>query len=574
MSKSKKDVKEIRKETYTTPIEKDKMYYYALTKKFKEKPEETRTKFYIYGGWKQSKRKREFYEQSQKAAKERGIPLYNPELHLGKGPGQRVLMPYQLSGTDIFCEPDDLHFINNAAMHQMWHDIKRTVIVGLDAAHTILQRRLGKSVTPETINNYLEVLNHALPGAAVVQEHMVETNPGLVSDSYVKVFTGDDEVADEIDDRFKININKEFPKEHAEQLKVAVGKRIYQVLRMPTLVAMTCDGGTMARWAAMQISMTMINAYRLMAGEAAVGEFAFAAKHAEVIQMGTLMPWRRARGPNEPGGIPLGYLADMCQASRIKPDDPCWCALEVISMSAVLYDQYWFGSYMSGGVGFTQYATATYTDNILDDFCYYGWDYAKKKFGDQVGKVKPNWDLVKDVATEVTMYGLEQYEKYPACMETHFGGSQRAACVAAGAGVACAIATGNAQAGLNGWYLSQLIHRESMGRLGFYGYDAQDQCGSVNSLSWRSDEGLPFELRGVNYPNYALNVGHQSAYAGIVEAAHMVRGDAWVVNPLIKVAFADKNLKFDFAHPRLCFGKGALREFMPAGERDLIIPPH
>ncbi|MCS7103931.1 MAG: coenzyme-B sulfoethylthiotransferase subunit alpha, partial [Candidatus Korarchaeum sp.] len=91
-----------------------------------------------------------------------------------------------------------------------------------------------------------------------------------------------------------------------------------------------------------------------------------------------------------------------------------------------------FGSYMSGGVGFTQYATATYTDNILDDFCYYGWDYVKKKLGDNIGKVKPSWDLIKDVTTEVTMYGLEQYELFPSCMETHFGGSQRAACVAAG----------------------------------------------------------------------------------------------------------------------------------------------
>ena len=36
-----------------------------------------------------------------------------------------------------------------------------------------------------------------------------------------------------------------------------------------------------------------------------------------------------------------------------------------------------------------------------------------------------------------------------------------------------------------------------------------------NSLSYRSDEGLPHELRGPNYPNYAMNVGHLSGYAGI-----------------------------------------------------------
>jgi methyl-coenzyme M reductase alpha subunit len=548
-----------------------KMFIESLRKKFKEAPEDKYTKFYIYDAWKQSARKRKFFAESQKIAKERGIPMYNPELHLGAPLGQRVLMPYRLSGTNIYCEADDLHFINNTAMQQMWHDIRRTVISGLDSAHTVLQKRLGKEVTPETVNNYLEILEHALPGGAVVQEHMAETDPELVKDCYVKVFTGDDELADEIDPRFLININKEFPAEHAKQLKEAVGKKLYQVCRMPTIVSMSCDGGTMARWAAMQISMSMIDAYKLMAGESAVGEFAFAAKHAEVIEMGTLTPWRRARGPNEPGGIPLGYCADICQASRVKPDDPVWVALESISMGAVLYDQFWFGSYMSGGVGFTQYASCTYTDDVLDDFCYYGADYVKKKYG-AYGKSKPSWDLIKDIGTEVSLYGLEQYEKYPALMEDHFGGSQRAAVVAAGAGVSVSLATGNSTAGVNAWYLSQIMHKEEMGRLGFYGYDQQDQCGAANSFSWRSDEGLPFNLRGVNYPNYALNVGHQSAHVGIVSSAHGGRGDAWTTNPLIKIAFADKNLVFDFTHPRLCFGKGALREFMPAGERTVLIP--
>ncbi len=36
--------------------------------------------------------------------------------------------------------------------------------------------------------------------------------------------------------------------------------------------------------------------------------------------------------------------------------------------------------------------------------------------------------------------------------------------------------------------------------------------------------------------------------------------------------FADKNLPFDFANITKEFGRGAIREFMPAGERSLIIP--
>jgi methyl-coenzyme M reductase alpha subunit len=44
------------------------------------------------------------------------------------------------------------------------------------------------------------------------------------------------------------------------------------------------------------------------------------------------------------------------------------------------------------------------------------------------------------------------------------------------------------------------------------------------------------------------------------------------MNPLIKIAFADKNLPFDFSKVRAEFAKGALREFEPAGERSIIIP--
>jgi len=554
--------------------EREKMFYKSLKEKFKAAPEERHTQFYTLGGWRQSKRKREFAEVAEKIVKERGVPMYNPQFGCsGAGLGQRLLMPYQISGTDVFCEGEDLHFMNNPAMQQMWDDIRRTVIVGLDAAHLILTRRLGKEVTPETINNYLEILNHALPGGAVVQEHMVEIHPALVSDCYAKVFTGDDELADAIDKRFLIDINELFPEEQAEQLKRAIGKRTFQVLRMPTLVGHICDGGTIFRWAAMQIAMSMISAYKLMAGEAAIGEFAYAAKHAERILMGTITPWRRARGPNEPGGIPFGYLADMVQTDRIKPDDPALCALEALTAGEILYDQIWFGSYMSGGVGFTQYSTPVYTDNVLDDYCYYGVDYVKRKYGG-FAKAKLSFEVIKDVATKVTEYGLSQYELHPTLMETHFGGSQRAVVLAAASGVTVAIATGSSQAGLSGWYLSQLLHKEWMGRLGFYGYDAQDQSGPANTWSWRSDEGLPIELRGPNYPNYAMNVGHLGAYVGIIKAAHVARGDAFCVNPLIKVAFADPSLKFDFAHVRETIAKGALREYMPAGERDVVLPPH
>ncbi|MDL5503913.1 MAG: methyl-coenzyme M reductase subunit alpha, partial [Candidatus Methanoperedens sp.] len=112
-------------------------------------------------------------------------------------------------------------------------------------------------------------------------------------------------------------------------------------------------------------------------------------------------------------------------------------------------------------------------------------------------------ETVKDIATESTLYSLEAYEKYPTTLEDHFGGSLRATAVAIGAGGATALATGHSNAGLSAWYLSMYLHKEAHGRLGFYGYDLQDQCGATNVFSIGSDEGCIGECRGANYPNYA-----------------------------------------------------------------------
>jgi len=556
-----------------------KLFLKSLKEKFAEDPQSSQT-VYAREGLKQSARKREFVESGQKMAMSRGISMYDPvRCHLGGIPlGQRQLMTYEVSTTGVFVEGDDLHFVNNAAMQQMWDDIRRTILVNMDLAHQTLQKRLGKEVTPETINEYLHVLNHAMPGAAVVQEHMVETHPGLVDDCYCKCFTGDEEMIDSLEPQFVINVDKLFPAKQAEQLKAAVGKSLWQAIHIPTIVSRTCDGGTTSRWSAMQLGMSFIGAYRMCAGEAAVADLAFAAKHAGVIQMADILPARRARGPNEPGGIKFGHFADMVQADRKYPHDPARASLEVVGAGTMLFDQIWLGSYMSGGVGFTQYATAAYTDNILDEYTYYGMDYIKQKYKvdwqnpNDKDKVKATQEVVNDMATEVALNGMEQYEQYPTLMEDHFGGSQRAGVLAAACGLTCSIATGNSNAGLNGWYLCMLLHKEGWSRLGFFGYDLQDQCGSANSLAVRPDEGAIGEFRGPNYPNYAMNVGHQGEYAAIVGGAHYGRGDGWSLNPLIKIAFADPSLKFDFAEPRREFAKGAIREFMPAGERSLIIP--
>lgn len=554
-------------------IHSKKLFVKALNKKFgKDFDLGGQKTEYKRLGPEQSARKREFMEYSKKLEGKRGISFYNPMVHAGGIPlGQRQLVPYKLSGTEYVVEGDDLHFVNNPAMQQMWDDVRRTIIVGLDMSHEVLQKRLGKEVTPETINNYLEILNHAMPGAAVVQEHMCETHPGLVDDCNVRVFTGDDTLADEIDDQYVIDLNKLFPADQAESIKAAIGKTTWQAIHIPTIVVRSCDGGTTSRWSAMQLCMTFIDAYNMCAGEAAVADLAYAAKHAAVLQMSEMLPARRARGPNNPGGLSFGFLADMVQTSRTAAADPVKVSLNVVAAGAMLYDQIWLGSYMSGGVGFTQYATAAYTNDVLDDFCYYAVDYANDKYGG-FAKAPKTLDVAKDIGTEATLYGMEQYESFPTLLEDHFGGSQRASVLAAASGIGAAIASGHSQIGLGAWYLSMLLHKEAWGRLGFFGYDLQDQCGPTNVFSYQSDEGNPDEIRGANYPNYAMNVGHQGEYAGIASAAHAGRMDAFAVNPLIKATFANPALVFDWADVRTAFGKGGAREFRAAGDRALVMP--
>jgi methyl-coenzyme M reductase alpha subunit len=527
---------------------------------------------YLRLGYTQNPRKVEMTKCGAAITKKRGLQAYDPKLHLAGIPmGQRQLTPYTISGTDIVCDGDDLHFVNNAAMQQEWDDIRRTCVVGLDLAHETLEKRLGKEITPETINYYLEVLNHAMPGAAIVQEHMVETHPALVDDCYVKVFTGDETLQDEIDKQFVINIDNEFPADQAKQIKAAVGKTSWQAVHIPTIVTRTEDGPGTSRWMAMQVGMTFISAYHMCAGEAAVGELAFTAKHAGLVEMGDMIPARRARGPNEPGGLSFGHMADIVQTNRKGPEDPVNVILQVGSAATMLYDQIWLGGYMSGGVGFTMYALPAYCNDIVDDFLYWANDYAGKKYGGNY-KAKPTMETVKDIATESTLYSLEAYEKYPTILEDHFGGSLRATAVAIAAGGATALATGHSQAGLSAWYLSMYLHKEAHGRLGFYGYDLQDQCGATNVFSIGSDEGCIGECRGANYPNYAMNVGHQGGYTAVVAAAHAGK-DAFCVNPLVKTCFADDLVNFDFADPRGAFGKAALREWdRCAGERAFVIP--
>ena len=119
-----------------------------FTKEFGSNKQSTKditdkTEKFLRLGPTQDPRKADMITAGKKLAEKRGLAFYNPMMHSGAPIGQRAITPYIISGTDIVAEPDDLHYVNNAAMQQMWDDIRRTCIVGLDLAHETLEKEAG-----------------------------------------------------------------------------------------------------------------------------------------------------------------------------------------------------------------------------------------------------------------------------------------------------------------------------------------------------------------------------------------------------------------------------------------------
>lgn len=570
------------------PIEKERILYSGLSKMFGADPLNIQDpKIYKRGGFRQSRRKQEFVEAGKQIAIERGLPGYNRAL--GIPLGQRLLEPYLISGTDIIVEQDDTHHVNNAALQQMLDDIKRTVIVNLGIAHRMLQIRAGKEVSPETVNLYLETLNHTLCGGAVAQEHMSEINPLLVKDAYAKVITGSDEIKDALDKRFVIDIDKLFHPTRAEQLKKAIGSDIWVVMRIPTIAVRMADGDITARWAAMQNSMAFIAAYGL-SGEHVVSDLAYAFKHAQVVRMGGKLWYQRMRGTNEPGGMPDGFLADIPQTERelparrfleiVQEDEDeakkyAWASIEASSLGALVENSFWFGFYMSGGIGFSNTTSAgALAGNILEDFVENLVELSHR-YAQGARKVPPKWDVVRFIVDTLIQFTMESYEKFPALTEFHWGGAHKITIIGSLAGSSAAMITGSSTMGLWGsYYAIAMVMKEGWLRSGWAGQDVQDHIGLAGLCSFRPEEGNIDELRGYNYPMQSFTAGHGSIRTGIAYAAMLGRGSAWTTSPIVKVAFADPHLVFDFKNIRLCIAKACLKQFMPAGERDPILPAH
>lgn len=541
---------------------------------------------YKRGGYHQSDRKNEFSESGKQIAMERGIPAYNRAM--GIPIGQRQLEPYLIGGTDVLAEQDDTHHVNNPAIQQMLDDYKRTTIVNLDIAHRMLRTRAAKEVTPETIDLYLETLQHTMVGGAVAQEHMSEINPLLTKDSYGKVITGSEEIKDAIDRRYLIDINKQFHPGRAEVLNEAIGNDIWLVLRVPTIAIRMGDADCAKRWSAMQNTMAFISAYGL-SGEHLVSDLAFSFKHARVLRLGEKMWYQRMRSPNEPGSWLDGLIVDTYQTERELPPIRYLTAAqtdedlaEKLSSAAVnsgcigalIDNSIWLGFYMSGGIGFSNTTSAASLTGILDGLQHEMIELVNRYYKG-VRVVLPKWDTIKFIADTVVQYLMESYEKIPTLTEFHWGGAHRTSIAGAFAASSVGLMTGSSTAALRaGHYAISYCMKEGWLRTGWAGQEIQDHVGLPYLCSFRSEEGNLPELRGLNYPMQSFSAAHGAIRDAAVMSAMLGRGSVWASSPVMKAAFADPNLAFDFTNPRLTIAKGCIKEFMPEGERDPVLPPH
>jgi len=570
------------------PLERERVLYASLKKTFGADPFALQdSQMYKRGGYRQSKRKQEFARLGRQVAVERGLPAYNRAV--GLPIGQRQLEPILIAGTNIMVEQDDTHHLNNVAIQQMLDDIKRTVIVNLDIAHRMLTVRAGKEVTPETINLYLETLQHTMCGGAVAQEHMSEINPLLVKDAYAKVITGSDEVKDALDRRFLIDIDQLFHPTRAEKLKEAIGDAIWIVLRIPTLAVRMADGDEAARWAAMQNTMAFIASYGL-SGEHIISDLAYSFKHARVVRMGNKMWYQRMRGTNEPGGFPDGYICDFMQAER---DLPARRFLEVAQedeeealkysramhegiggIAAVIDNVLWLGFYMSGGIGFSNTVASAAYSEVMNEISMELIELSHR-YMQGVRKVPLRWETVRTMVNSIIQYTMESYEKFPTLAEFHWGGAHRVSVIGSIAASSAAMLTGSSTMGLMAaHYAIAFAMKEGWLRTGWAGQEIQDHLGLPYLCSMRPEEGNLVELRGLNYPMQSFSAAHGAIRGAAVYAAMIGRGSSWCLSPVVKVAFADPHLIFDFKHPKLCIAKAGIRQFMPAGERDPVLPPH
>jgi methyl-coenzyme M reductase alpha subunit len=226
---------------------------------------------------------------------------------------------------------------------------------------------------------------------------------------------------------------------------------------------------------------------------------------------------------------------------------------------------------MIGGIG-SAAECYLFTNNVFDDFVYHIAEWVKRKYGG-FAKAKPSFEVIREITEEACFYILEQYDRYPLLLESHWGGAIRFILLQETAGIGTGLATGNSLASFLSLHsMHTSIAKEVWGRAGFGSGDSVDHINIGNAVSVRPDEGLVPELRGPNMPSDSTSGLIVLVEPVVCYSAHAGRGDAWVLSPVVKAAFSDPGLPFDFKRTRAEVAKGAIREFMPEGDRDLIKP--
>lgn len=567
------------------PIEKKRRIWKTLEKIFDCEPI-TKSDYMIYnrGGYTQSQIKTEYQEVAREIALERRIPAYHHSLM--EPMGQRELRPFTISRSEVRIEPEALHYLNNFAMQQLYDDIKRTLIVNLDIPHRTIQVRAGKEVTPESVNQYLRSVQHTIGGGTILLEQFADVNPTLVSDGYCKIITGNDEIKDFVDPRLLIDIDTHFHETKVKKFKEAIGDTIHLVIRVPTLVVRSGNGGSALKWGAMNSVVAFIGTYRL-AHDSIISDIAYATRQANTILMGEKGWASYGNSPNELGGIPFGYLADICQGDTELPAKPFlqvahedeelarrYLEKTIGCMSVIVpaLTEIWNGLYISGSFNLMPaLVAASFCADIQEDFLDILANLTHKYFS-RIQKYEQTiaptrWYNLRWVIETIVHEIMTTLEKYPTAMELLWSGIQRTFLLGAVAANISSLLTGSTTAGLWGLrYTNSLLVREGWLRSSA-GDEMVDHIGMPNSCSIRMEEGGLPELQGLNTPLNTYGLAQAYALAGVGYCAALARGDPWVCSPIIKVAFADDNLKFNFKDPLKDIINGTQQKFVPAGER-------
>ncbi|MBD3230734.1 MAG: hypothetical protein GF329_21325 [Candidatus Lokiarchaeota archaeon] len=557
------------------PLEKQRRLYINLQKMFDTDPISFKDeKMYKRNGLNQSEVIMENIKIGKNIALEREIPMYDPSF--AEPIGHRQIIKYKITNSDKIVSADKIHALNNIAMQKLYDDVRRTTILNLDVPHKVIQVRAGKEVTPETINHFLKTLQHTIAGGIVSQDQFADVNPKLMKDAYCKIITGNDELSELIDNRLSIDINENFHESRAEKLKQAIGDTIHLVVRAPKLLVRSLDNSIAYKWAGIQSTLSFIASYRLTK-DSNLSDIAYATQKANTIAIGE-PTWQSFGGShNSLGGIPFGYFADMCQGDSELPLRPfmevaredselsrkyLMKSLDALTIIVPILTNFWDGYKLAGGSNILDGLTVTaFIGGIFDDFIDIMNDMMNKYFSKitKLGmKVMPKrWYNLRWPVENMVHILMETMEKYPTAMETLRTGGQKMYIISLIAGIMASLLSGSSTAGL--WavdYSIGLLVKEGWCRTGKSGNEAINQLGLPYSCSLRMEEGGLPELRGMNSFYQSLSLGSAVPRVAALYAASLARGDAWVCSPLIKAAFADTHLSFDFKNPRKEIIKG------------------